>query len=207
MPSRSWIATSASAIASSGIPDASANAGKEPFSGVVSTPPKSQTTARIIASACDRRRRRRRAAQDVVAPDALATLHPPVEERAVQALLAEVERRPAQHLARGAAGVVALLGHPQLEAGAALALLGVIGRRQPRVVDLVASPPSNMKALTASSRWFFAFDGRTAVSVSARSSPSHADTVRASSMRLQSGLPHSCPRWPGPRPGTCGRRG
>ena len=37
-----------------------------------------------------------------------------------------------------------------------------------------------------------------AVSDTARSSPSHADTERASSMRFQSGAPHEWPRWPRP---------
>src|SRR5689334_6255929 len=74
-------------------------------------------------------------AQDVVAPDALATLHPPAEEGAVEAQRAQVERRPARHLARDPARE-ALLVDPQLEPGVALAAAVVVGRRQARLGDV-----------------------------------------------------------------------
>src|SRR4051812_28315493 len=78
---------------------------------------------------------RSRASQDVVAADALAPLHPPAEERAVEPQAAEVERGAAQDLARAAPRIGVLAGRPQLEAGAQLAVVGVVGRRQQRLDD------------------------------------------------------------------------
>src|SRR4051794_17608940 len=74
-------------------------------------------------------------AQHVVAPEALATLHPPAEEGAVQPQSPEVERRAAGDLAGGTARP-AVLVDPQLEPGAQLAPLAVIGRRQAGIGDV-----------------------------------------------------------------------
>src|SRR4051812_7252804 len=74
-------------------------------------------------------------AQHVVAAEALATFHPPAEEGAVQPQAPEVERRPARDLAGGAARP-AVLVDPQLEPGAQLAPLAVVGRRQARIDDV-----------------------------------------------------------------------
>ena len=72
-------------------------------------------------------------ADHVVAPDALAAVELPDEERAVEPQLSELDRGAAQHLAGAAARVVVLLADPQLEARAALVAVGVVGRRDARV--------------------------------------------------------------------------
>src|SRR5690242_5659777 len=102
--------------------DVAANAS---CSGVVSTPPKSEMTARSSGMA-----------DDVVAADALPAVHVPGEERAVEPELAEVERRPAQELAGGPARVAVVPAHPQLESGAALAPVDVVGGGDARIVDV-----------------------------------------------------------------------
>ena len=95
---------------------------------MVSTPPKSRDDRPDRAHA-----RRTR----VVAADAGAAVHAPGEERAVEAQPAELERPARQRLAGGAARVVVLLGDPQLQAGAALAALGVVGGREAGLGDLL----------------------------------------------------------------------
>src|SRR5215207_8006471 len=72
------------------------------------------------------------AAQDVVAPDALAAVHVPAQEGAVEAQAAQVQRRAANDLARGAAGG-GLLVQPQLQPRAPLAFGAVVAGRQPRI--------------------------------------------------------------------------
>src|SRR3954468_5617332 len=96
------------------MPSPSCTARKASESGDVSTPPKSEITARSSGTP-----------DQVVAPDAAAPFHVPREERAVQPELAEVERRAAEHLARRTARVAVLLADPQLQAGPALAPVGV----------------------------------------------------------------------------------
>ena len=66
----------------------------------------------------------------VVAPDALAAVELPGEERAVEAQLPELDGGAAQHLAGAAARVVVVLADPQLEPGAALVPVAVVGRRR-----------------------------------------------------------------------------
>src|SRR3954452_3498660 len=102
--------------------EASANAS---CSGVVSTPPKSEMTARSSGMT-----------DHVVAADALVAAHVPGEEGAVEPQLPEVERRAAEQPAGGAAWVAVVLSQPQLEAGTALAPIGVVGRRDARVVEV-----------------------------------------------------------------------
>src|SRR4051794_32872062 len=102
--------------------DVSANAS---CSGVVSTPPKSEMTARSSGMT-----------QHVVAADALVAVDAPGEERAVETQLAEVERRAAQQPAGGAARVAVVLADPQLEPGAPLEPVAVVGGGDARVVDV-----------------------------------------------------------------------
>ena len=112
------------------------SAGTTSISGVVSTPPKSQTTARAHAAAAGL------VADDhVVGADALAALHPPREHRGVHAQALERQRRAGPRGARRAPREV-LAGQPQLEPGLALAPVAVVDGRDARVLDRAAPPPS-----------------------------------------------------------------
>src|SRR6476660_3455594 len=97
-------------------------------SGEVSTPPKSEISARSSGTT-----------DQVVVADAAAAVHVPGEERAVEPQLAEVERRAAQDLAGRAAGVAVLLAHPQRQAGPALAPVAVVRGGDARIVDVQAA--------------------------------------------------------------------
>src|SRR3954451_16973009 len=94
-------------------------------SGVVSTPPKSEMTARSSGMT-----------DQVVAADALVAAHVPGEEGAVEPQLPEAERRAAEQPAGGAARGAVVPSQRQLEAGAAVAPVGVVGRRDARVVQV-----------------------------------------------------------------------
>ena len=145
-----------------------------------------------------RRRGRSGAAQHVVAPDALAAVDVPAEERAVEPQRAELERRAAQHLAGAAARVVVVLADPQLEPGAALVAVAVVGGREARVGDRAPRRPASSSARPrASSAWLSAPAGRTRrVDHAPAPSSSHAPSERVSAIRSQSGAPHERPRWP-----------
>src|SRR5215211_2199807 len=80
------------------------------------------------------RRGSTRAPQQVVPPDARLPVDPPPKERTVEPQGAEIQGRPAEHLARAAdRGLVVV--DPELEAGAALAPVHVVGGGEPRVLD------------------------------------------------------------------------
>ena len=162
------------------------------LSGSVSTPPKSVTMA-LITSAAD----------DVVAAVARAALDVPAEERDVEPQRAELERRAGHDLADAPERVLVVLGQPQLEAGADLALRrrrrwsrGAPRRSRPRPRRLNDAPHC------ASSAWLDALVPRTVASATPVPSSNHAPTARVSAILSQSGLPHECPRWPTP----CQRR-
>ena len=161
------------------------------ISGVVSTPPKSRDDRPDLAHA-----RRTR----VVAPDAGAAVHAPEQERAVepQPPRSSVGRR---RLAGGAARELVLLGDPQLEAGAALVALAVVGGRQRGLGDLghvrvlaVAlergSPRRRPRRGPRSSR------GRDGQRRSRRLRAQPRASERSARSASQSGAPQACPRWP-----------
>ena len=91
---------------------------------MVSTPPKSETTASIMRAAGGRSGRCR--------------CRPAIRQRTNEQSSRSAPRssvEPHTHLAGRAPRVVVVLAHPQLERGALLAALVVVRRRQPRLVD------------------------------------------------------------------------
>ena len=107
------------------------------------------------------------AADHVVAADAVAALDLPLEERDVEPQLPSSSVEPHSTWPDAAERVVVVLADPQLEPGAALLAVAVVGGRQPRIVDATAPSPSSSAAQSASSAWLAEPAGRTAEPISA----------------------------------------